>query len=192
MERPPLRRLTRQFRTLRQKPATLPCGWLSPSSRPNTRLAHKRPTRANVAGLRRKLGDVRRGVDLEAEHDMVRGAGVWNPLLVARNLRLGSELVAGECDRPPRAAFSSSAAIGDSPNFSMCSSYSHFRFHACFLGRYITSVNLGRYITSVNFAPSPGFDETMASPPCNCAMCLTIASPSPVPPSALLRSLSIR
>ena len=61
----------------------------------------------------------------------------------------------------PSAAFSSPAAIGDSPNFSMCSSYSHFRFHACFLGR---------YITSVNFAPSPGFDETMASPPCNCAM----------------------
>lgn len=50
--------------------------------------------------LRRKLGDARRGVDLEAEHDMVRGAGVWNPLLVAHNLRLGSELVACECDRP--------------------------------------------------------------------------------------------
>ena len=105
MERPPLRRLTRQFRTLRQKPATLPCGGLSPSSRPNTRLARKRPTRANVAGLRRKLGDARRGVDLEAEHDMVRGAGVWNPLLVARNLRLGSELVAGECDRPLESRF---------------------------------------------------------------------------------------
>lgn len=41
--------VTRQFRTLRQKPATTPCGGLSPSSRPNTRLARKRPTRANVA-----------------------------------------------------------------------------------------------------------------------------------------------
>ena len=51
--------------------------------------------------LRRKLGDARCGVDLEAEHDMVRGAGVWNPLLVARNLCLGSELVAGESARLP-------------------------------------------------------------------------------------------
>ena len=183
MERPPLCRLTRQFRTLRQKPATLPCGGLSPSSRPNTRLAHKRPTRANVAGLRRKLGDARRGVDLEAEHDMVgaRVFGILSSSPAISALVPNSSLVkAPAC---PSAAFSSPAAIGDSPNFSMCSSYSHFRFHACFLGR---------YITSVNFAPSPGFDETMASPPCNCAMCLTIASPSPVPPSALLRSLSIR
>ena len=36
MERPPLRRLTRQFRTLRQKPATLPRVGLLPFGRPST------------------------------------------------------------------------------------------------------------------------------------------------------------
>ena len=49
-----------------------------------------------------------------------------------------------------------------------------------------------RYTTSVKFAPSPGFDETMTSPPCSWAMCLTMARPSPVPPRDRLRSVSMR
>ena len=169
--------------TSSEKPATLPRGGFlrpvgqTPASPANAR--HEPTWRV----LRRKLGDARCGIDLEAEHDMVgaRVFGILSSSPAISALVPNSSLVkAPAC---PSAAFSSPAAIGDSPNFSMCSSYSHFRFHACFLGR---------YITSVNFAPSPGFDETMASPPCNCAMCLTMASPSPVPPSALLRSLSIR
>ena len=39
---------------------------------------------------------------------------------------------------------------------------------------------------SAKTAPSPGVDETVTSPPCSWAMCLTMARPSPVPPIARL------
>ena len=51
MERPPLRRLTRQFRTLRQKSATLPRVGLFPFGRPPPRPTRVSVPRAAVAAL---------------------------------------------------------------------------------------------------------------------------------------------
>src|SRR4026207_881996 len=39
---------------------------------------------------------------------------------------------------------------------------------------------LGRWM--VNVLPFPSSDSTVTSPPCSSARCLTMASPSPVPP----------
>ena len=45
---------------------------------------------------------------------------------------------------------------------------------------------------SVNVVPTPGVLSTATVPPCACTMCLTIASPRPVPPCWRLRALSTR
>lgn len=45
---------------------------------------------------------------------------------------------------------------------------------------------------TVNVLPSPTALSTVTRPPCSCAMCLTMASPRPVPPFARLRPLSMR
>ena len=43
-----------------------------------------------------------------------------------------------------------------------------------------------------NVVPCPSWLSTQTEPPCRCRMCLTIESPSPVPPCSRERALSTR